>query len=282
MPIYEETYRPWHGQLNPNPQSWLIIARTGIRLHWRRAMILTLLLASFTFLVRVLQIYAATRLGDYPQLAEMANELTIDSGIFAGFLEGQGFFVFLILIIAGAGQIANDRRHKALSIYFARPVFFRDYIAGKFLIVGWYGALVTLIPGLLLFLITILMSSDGSFFSEYWWVPLSITAQSLIVLVSLGGLTLALSSITGRARSSAVILFGLLLIPEMIRGILSGIPWLGFGSIQALLKQSNALLFGRELPFEFSPWFGLAVLAGIAGLSIWVLWKRIRPTEVVR
>ena len=113
-------------------------------------------------------------------------------------------------------------------------------------------------------------------------MPLSITAQSLIVLVSLGGLTLALSSITGRARSSAVILFGLLLIPEMIRGILSGIPWLGFGSIQALLKQSNALLFGRELPFEFSPWFGLAVLAGIAGLSIWVLWKRIRPTEVVR
>jgi len=126
MPIYEETYRPWHGQLNPNPRSWLIIARTGVRLLWKRAMILTLLLASFTFLVRALQVYAATRLGDYPQLADIANELTIDSGIFAGFLEGQGFFVFLILIIAGAGQIANDRRYKALSIYFARPVFFLD------------------------------------------------------------------------------------------------------------------------------------------------------------
>ena len=55
-----------------------------------------------------------------------------------------------------------------------------------------------------------------------------------------------------------------------------------YGSIQALLRQSNALLFGRELPFEFSAWVGMAVLLGIAGLSLFILWQRVRPTEVVR
>ncbi|MFC1530049.1 hypothetical protein ACFL6R_04965 [Gemmatimonadota bacterium] len=282
MPIYEETYRSWHGQLIPDPRTWLIIARTGIRLHWKRAMIFTLLLASTPFLLRVGQIYASTRLADYPELAQMTSDLTIDADLFAGFLQGQGFFVFLVLIIAGAGQIANDRRFRALSIYFSRPVFFRDYIAGKFLIVGWYGALVTLIPALLLFLITVLLSTDGTFFSDYWWVPFSIMGQSALILLSLGGIILALSAVTGRARSAAVLLFGLLLIPEMIRGILSGIPWLGYGSLQALFRQSNALLFNRELPFEFSAWIGMAVLLGYAGLSLYILWQRVRPTEVVR
>jgi len=282
MPIYEEIYRPWHGQLIPDPRTWLIIARTGIRLHWKRAMIFTLLLASLPFLVRVGQIYASTRLADYPEMAQMVQDLKIDADLFAGFLQGQGFFVFLVLIISGAGQIANDRRYRALSIYFSRPVFFRDYIAGKFLIVGSYGALVTVIPGLLLFLITVLLATDGTFFSDYWWVPLSIVGQSMLILLSLGGIILALSAVTGRARSAAVLLFGLLFIPEMIRGILSGIPWLGYGSIQALLRQSNAFLFGQELPFEFSAWVGMAVLLGIAGLSLYILWQRVRPTEVVR
>ncbi len=282
MPIYEEVYRPWHGQLVPNPRTWLIIARTGIRLHWKRAMIYTLLFSTIPFLIRAGQIYAATRLADFPQFAQMVQELKIDAAFFSGFLQGQAFFVFLVLIIAGAGQIANDRKFRALSIYFSRPVLFCDYISGKFLIVGWYGSLITLVPGLILFLFMILLSTDGTFFSDHWWVPLALLGQSAIILLSLGGVILALSALTGRARSAAILFFGLLTIPEMIRGILPGLPSLGFISLQALLKQSNAFLFGQELPYEFSSWAGLVVLAVITGLSLVALWQRVRPTEVVR
>ncbi|MFC1627612.1 hypothetical protein ACFL3H_00690 [Gemmatimonadota bacterium] len=282
MPIYEEVYRPWHGRLVPDPRTWLIIARTGIRLHWKRSMIVLLLFAAIPFLVRVGQIYASTRLADFPELAQMVSELKIDSSFFSEFLQGQAFFVFLVLIIAGAGQIANDRKFRALSIYFSRPVLFRDYIAGKFLIVGWYGSLITLIPGLILFLLMVLLSTDSTFFSDHWWVPLALLGQSLIILLSLGGVILALSALTGRARSAAILFFGLMTIPEMIRGILPSLPSLGFISLQALLKQTNALLFGQELPFEFSVWAGLVVLTIITGLSLLALWKRVRPTEVVR
>ena len=201
MPIYEETYRPWQGKLVDRPRTWWIIARTGSRLLWRRMMMLLILLASFPFAIGAGQIYASTRLGDYPQLAELIQELQIDAGFFAQFLRTQTFFLILILILAGAGLIANDRKFRALSIYFSKPVSFWDYALGKFLVLGFYGGLVTLLPGVLLFLLRVLLSQDTAFLEEYYWVLFALIGQAGLMLLLLGGIVMAVSAATGRART---------------------------------------------------------------------------------
>ena len=61
MPVYEETYRGWAGTLTPRPRTWWIIARTGVRLQWRKGMIFLLLISILPFVVRAFQIYASTR-----------------------------------------------------------------------------------------------------------------------------------------------------------------------------------------------------------------------------
>lgn len=282
MPIYEEIYRPWQGQLIPEPLTWWVIARTGVRLLWRRAMMLLIMLASIPFLVCTGQIYASTRLGDYPQLAEILKELQIDAGFFAGFLRGQMFFLFLVLILSGAGLIANDRKFRALSIYFSKPVSFWDYMLGKFLVVGFYGSLVTLVPGLLLFLLRVLLAQDSTFLSEFYWIPFALIGQASVILLTLGGMILALSSALKSGRSAGILFFALLFVLDLFRQILSGISGMGLISVPALLRQTNSLFFGLERPFEFSVWLGIAILTTVVGISLLVLKIKLRPTEVVR
>ena len=116
MPIYEEIYRSWTGQLELKPRTWWIIARTSIKLLWKKWMILLILLASIPFVVRAVQVYLVTRFADQGPLAQAAQGFQINPRFFSEFLLGQSFFLILALILAGAGLIANDRKFKALPL----------------------------------------------------------------------------------------------------------------------------------------------------------------------
>src|SRR4030042_2157354 len=131
-----------------------------------------------------------------------------DPEFFFEFLKGQGFFLLLIMILSGSGLIANDRKFRALPIYFSKPVGFWDYVTGKWLIAAFYGSLVTLVPGLILFLMKALLSRDSTFIKTYFWMPFSIMGIVLVVLVVLGGLMLCLSAASRGSRPAGIVFFG--------------------------------------------------------------------------
>jgi hypothetical protein len=281
MPVYEETYRGWAGTLAPRPRSWWIIARTGVRLQWRRGMMVLLMISALPFVVRAFQIYASTRLQNWAELAEAVQQLRVDAGFFAAFLHGQVFFLLLTTVISGAGLIANDRRFHALPLYFSKPLTLGDYLLGKALVVAAYGLLVTMVPAVLLLLLRLALATDTTFLQEYWWVLFAIAGQSLLMILPLTGLVLVLSAGAGNARSAAILCFALWMVPDIFRAILSGITGLGYFSLPVLLRQTGALLFGLDPPFRTSPWASLAVLVGLVALAVLTLRARIRPTEVV-
>ncbi|MBN1895085.1 hypothetical protein JW906_11345 [bacterium] len=281
MPVYDQNYRPWEGRLLEKPRTWWVIARTGIRLLWQRWMIALLFFASFPFIVRTVQIYFMNRVGDASKLGDLGKNLDIDAGFFQGFLKNQEFILLLILVTAGAGLIANDRRFKALQIYFSRPVSFPDYICGKWLILAFYGGLATCIPALLLFIIQWLLSGSEAFLRQFFWIPFSVLGFSVTVLLVLGGLMLLLSSISS-ARGAAVLFFAVIWFGEILRKILIRIPELGLLSLQANLRQVGSVFFGTERPFEFSAVWAAVVLAAFVAGCILALRMRVRPTEVVK
>ncbi len=281
MPVYEETYRSWGGTLVPHPRTWWIIARTGVRLKWKRGMIVLLIIATLPFIVRAFQIYAATRLQDWQELAEAVQQLRVDARFFADYLSGQSFFLVLAILVTGSGLIADDPRYRALPLYFSKPVRLSDYLLGKSLVVAAYGALITLVPALLLFLVRLALATDTVFLHDYWWVLFSVTGQSLLMLVPLTALMLALSAGVGNGRSAALLFFGLWVVPDLFRQILSRIESLTYISLPALMRQTSALLFGRELPYTISPWSALLALVLVVVVSLAFLARRVRPTEVV-
>lgn len=281
MPIFEKTYLPWHGHLLDRPMTWLVIARTGIRLAWRKSLGIILFISFIPFIFRAGQIYILSRFGDEETLLRMVRGIQIDAEFFMSFLKGQAFLLLLLIIVVGAGLIANDRKFNALPIYFSKPVGFWDYIIGKLLIIGSYGILITIIPALILFLMRAMLTQNTDFIRTYYWVPLSIIAWPLFALLVLSSLTLAVSAFSRGARTASILLFSIIYIPELFRSILSRIPNVGLISVHATLNQLGAVLFGAGRPFSFSIGWTSVVLVGIMGLSLLVLRLQVRPTEIL-
>jgi len=283
MPIYEVSYRSWQGHVQPRPRTWLVIARTGIRLLWKRSMIQLIFLASIPFIVKAVEIYIKIVVGGQTGAAKAVKELQIQPDFFYGFLNFQlMYFLVFMMILAGAGLIVRDRKFNALPIYFSKPVSFWDYVIGKFIIIAFYSSLITLVPGLLLFLMCVLLSSGTAFLEAYYWVPFSIIGFCLLIIFIQGGLILALSSAARGMRSVTIFFFALLIFPWILQGILSGVPEVGMISLLVDLKQVGSLFFGVDSPYDFPALLAIAVLIVIFLLSYGVLWKKVRPTEVVK
>jgi len=282
MPIHEASYLSWEGSIRGKPGTWYVIARTGIRLAWRRILAAIIFAASIPFLVRTVQIYLASQIPDEGDLAVLDSVIRIDETLFMDFMRDQLFILFVVLACCGAGLIANDRKHKALSLYFSRPVDFRDYVFGKFLVIFFYGSVITILPALLLFVVQLLLTKEAGFFSEYYWVPLSIIAQGVLFLVVLGGFMLAVSSWARGVRSAIVVFFAILAIPAFIVELFQKYRDVGWIAITRNLRQLSELLYGHDAPYRYPVWCAVLSAAAVVALSVLILRWRVKPTEVVR
>jgi ABC-type transport system involved in multi-copper enzyme maturation permease subunit len=282
MPIHESTYSSWGGRTLEKPRTWLIIAKTGARLVWRKSMALLLFVATIPFLVRAGQIYLSSKLPDDESIIDLAAAIEVDEKLFMNFMRDQMIVLLVLLAVCGAGLIANDRRFKALSLYFSRPVSFWDYVIGKFVIIFFYGSLITILPALLLYGLQLLVTVEPGFFGNYYWVPFSILVQGAIVLIVLSALLLALSSLARGTRSSIVAFFALITIPAFMVQLLSSIKDIGWISVTRNLRQLSEVMYGQAAPYRYPLWAAVTAWVVVVAVSVLVLRKRIKPTEVVK
>jgi len=115
----------------------------------------------------------------------------------------QTFLVFLVVAFVGPGLIAADLRHQAHEIYFARPVGWWDYIAGKFAVVAVFVGAVTLVPACVLYVESILVSPS---IASLWHTIHLVPRLGLIWIVwaaATGLPMLALSSLGPGSRLTA-------------------------------------------------------------------------------
>lgn len=280
MPIYDLGYRHWTGRWTSHPYRWWAITRRGVSMLAKNKRFLVLMILSgIPFLVRSVMIYASTITSRQIPL------LRIDAKFFEDFLSQQmQFFALIIAIFAGAGLIANDLKANALQIYLSKPITRRDYLIGKLGILVFFLALPTLVPGLLLFLVAILFKSNLEFLQEFYWVPGSIVAYSLVIMFSFALLMLAFSSLTKSSRFAGInfiaVFFFSKILYEMLSSILrtSKVAWISLGTN---LTQVGDLLFGRDLRYLSPGWVSILALTVMICGSVWIIHRRIRAVEVV-
>jgi ABC-2 type transport system permease protein len=241
--------------------------------------LILIILSGIPFLVRSVMIYASTLTG------KNISMLRIDAKFFEDFLSQQmQFFGLFVAVFAGAGLIANDLRANALQIYLSKPITRRDYLIGKLGILIFFIALPTLVPGLLLFLVAILFKSNIEFVQEFYWVPLSIAAYSLVIMFSFALIMLAFSSMSRSSRFAGVNFIAIFFFSQILYGILSSIlrstsvAWISLGNN---LTQVGDLLFGRDPKFLSPGWASILALAVLGLGSVWIIHRRIRAVEVV-
>jgi ABC-2 type transport system permease protein len=278
VPIHDQGYRRYSGIRARTGRAWSVIARAGIRtLLGKRAFIGLLLLSWVPFVVRAVQIYAATNL---PQ----AQFLAPDARMFRQFLEQQEIFLFFITVYAGTGLIASDRRANALQIYLSKPLTRLEYVFGKFAILLVLLLLVTWLPAVLLLVIQVMFAGSFTFMLQNVFLLPAITIFSLVQVTSVGLAMLALSSLSKSSRYVGVLYAGLIFFSQAVYGIVRGITrdtsfaWL---SLPLDLQQIGDVVFRIPPRFNMPIWASFLVIALLIAASAAVLERRVRGIEVV-
>lgn len=286
MPIYDLSYRHWQGTLTPPSRRFLPIAVGAVApLLRRRAFIFWLVLCWMPALVCGVMVYLLVNLNIGQPGGGATGLFDATEGAFYQFFSRQLFFLYLLTsVFAGAGLIANDRRTNALQIYLSKPLRPWDYLAGKAAAVCAVVAFVALGPPLGLYLLRAGLDRDGSYVLAHPLLPLSIVAGALLIAVTLGLLSLAVSALTRSSRTAGVALVMFYVFTSALHGLLgllvgSAVPSLL--SPIANLQQALCLLFGQTPAYDISPLLSVSFLAATLAVCVRILWTRVRPVEVV-
>ncbi len=277
--IHDQTYRHWNGSLRSSTMRWWTISWAGIKLIVQRKLLLLLVLGPPTihFVAQGIRIYAF-------HLLRFAPLGPINPVLFHNFLLGQSFFLVIFCVFVGSGLIARDLRDHALQFYLSKPITRLDYVLGKMGIVLVFLSLITLLPGLLLFLLELAFGDAGDFLSRYYWLPGSIIAFSFLLTIPTGLLILALSSLTHNGRYAAIGFAAIGIFSPVVYEILHGIfrtTRVAFVSLWANMEQIGALLFDFSPRYQLHWGWSLLTLSLWMGVSIWILRRRIQGIEVV-
>jgi ABC-2 type transport system permease protein len=283
MPIYDLGYRHWKGDsLSAGHRSWAI-AKTGIVMFLRRRNFLVLLLLSFIpFIIRGVMLYAFFF---SEQLNIRIPFFSLDSKFYFDFLSWQLFWIFAMSLYIGSGLIANDLRCNALQIYFSKPLRRVDYLLGKLGILFFFVLSVTLVPGLLLWLLHLMFAGTWEALQQNAWIGLSILVYSLILALINGLLMLAFSSLSKNSRFAGLVFFAVYFFSESVYGVLRVVSRdtsLAFCSLKNNYLRLGELLFDRPSLYNMPAWPSILILIVLAVGSLAILFWRIKPVEVVK
>lgn len=284
MAVHKQIYRNYEG---PHTGNW---RRVGVVHAWARKRVFQSKFLTILYLVCLLVplfelvvVYLAHNFSFLTQITGLRT-LTIDNTFFASYLHYECIVAFLFCAFAAPGLVAPDVVSGGLSLYLARPLTRWEYMLGKFSVLFLLLSALTWIPSLIIYAVQ--MSLAGAAWrAQFAWVGVSLVLASWIWITVLSLLALAISSWVKWRIPAA--------------GALLAVDFLGAGfgaAINATLQTKagdlvsfNALhviiwngLF-RQPPLSgalvAAAW---AVIAALAGVSLWLMQLKIRGLAVVR
>ena len=285
MPIYEQTYRSYDGEVRRRFRWWTIVCQewrimTKSRLFWVM-MIPTIVHTGF----RAIYIYtfnAAKTLPDNPVADAIRNVsvLNVDQDLFFGFIRFQSPLVVIMTIFAGSGLICNDFRYNLVEVYFSKPLSWLDYTLGKVMTLVLLGLTLTAFPALFLLLLHWGFSATVETVRSTYYYPLPIMLFSLALSVPCTLAVLASSSVFNSQRFAAIAVFMVLtvnsvfgtVLPELLREQqwrILAFPVSVFRLGEYAFQRPNLLV---DVPW---PWAAIFV-AGVCVICAWMLTRKVR------
>jgi len=245
-----------------------------------------------------------TGLPDEFKISPQSYRISVWTISYQYFFQWEIFFSMILIILVGPGLISQDLRFNAIPLYFSRPLRRVDYFVGKLGVIGFVLGAVAVVPAILAYLLGMCFSLDLAVIKDTARLFFASIAYGLIVVVSAGTLMLAMSSLSRNSRYVGAIWIGIWFISSTVGSVLTALlrrDWCPLVSYTGnLLRISDALLgtgsaweplakFFPERDRErllttlsntTYPWYWSAmVLAGLFGISIWILSQRVKSLD---
>jgi ABC-type transport system involved in multi-copper enzyme maturation permease subunit len=289
MPISEKGYAHWQGTFIDRKFSWWPITRLAVRLAFKKKgfkfAFFASLVPAFFYLAGI---YISERLEDFQFMMRGSNRfLEVNPAYFRTYFTGDFllFMMVIIMVIGGAGLIADDLKYNALQLYFARPLHKKDYFLGKVFTIFFFLMFLTLVPGLIFIIMKLIFAGSFKFLATYPFLPFSVVLYSLVLTLFFSFYTLLVSSLSKNRRYVSILLILIYIFSDVFFGIFYGIfhnPYFALISVKGNLQQVGAALFKVKAPFDV-PWlYSFLILLAVCILSGFVLKKKARGVEVIK
>jgi ABC-2 type transport system permease protein len=285
-------YHGWTGRLRPAWFSIWPIARTGLRLVFRRKLfwlLLALGLVNFFFLFATIYLKAQVS-AENPAMSRFLDRIlssvTGAGNTYRDFMFRQSYITMLILALAGETLVGNDYRHGSLTFYMARRIERWQYIVGKLLCIGLLVEMTTAFPALLLYVEYGALTDSMTYFRENSQILWGIIGYGLVMGVALGLLLFAaaawLQQTVPLVMGWTCIFVLLAPISEMLRYAYDDPYWLllyFWGDIRLL----GAWCFGAvdsEPDKQLLPW-AAAIVSTVCVASALAIIPRLRNIKAI-
>lgn len=241
MPIFDQGYQHWSGQLSGHAWRWLAITRHGIRVGMQNRLLRLVLLFAmlpasalagvvcFWGLLEQKSALVAPLLPMLnfvnPQILSNPREFRAEIWTLSYhyFLLVELFFSMILILLVGPNLISRDLRYNALPLYLSRPLRRFDYFLGKLGVVVFFLGMVTVVPVIVAYVLGLLFSLDSTIIDDTFGLLVASVAYGLIIAVSAGTFILALSSLTRNSRYVAMLWIGIWFIGTSVSGLLNSI-----------------------------------------------------------
>jgi ABC-type transport system involved in multi-copper enzyme maturation permease subunit len=283
--IYKRGYQRYQGPCTPHLTRLLAFPRFAWRRMVNQRLVVIVLMASLFW---PLACAAFVYISNHTELLQgvggpLVHFLNINGTFFLTFMSAQSFFAVLLAALAGPGLVAPDLANNALPLYFSRPLSRLDYVLARLLVLAGLLALVTWIPGLLLFGMQIGMAG-WSWFAANWTLGAAVAGGFFLWSLLLGLVAMASSAyVRWRVIAGALVLaffFVLAGAAQLIKAV-TGAEWALALNPGEAMNRIWSVMLGVELKpgpgaLECAVSLGVMVL-----LLCWILERKLRPAEVV-
>jgi ABC-2 type transport system permease protein len=206
----------------------------------------------------------------------------------------QGYYVMVVLALAGATIIGNDYRHGSLAFYLSKPLGRWHYLMGKMLTVVTFSILLTLLPAVVLYVECSLLM-DESYAKDHLPLLSGVVGYGLAIAFVLGIVVIAVATAVRRTAPLVMVWIVLLAICPVVAALF--VDRLGYSPQWRLIDLWNNLYvvgsWMLNVPAETSLGSrggmrrqpdlesAVLVLASVVLVSLIFLHRRIRAVEVV-
>jgi len=312
-PIADLSYRNVSDAPLRKGRTWWIIAKNHIQrmLKVRSFWILTVLSGGYYLIMMAVTYFMDSLLGgagNEQMAAGFFKQIVWKDQFLNGFQFGH-FLLMAILLLVGAGSIANDNSSKALLVYFSKPCSKWDYLIGKFIGIFLMILLAILIPALFFMFYGGMNFREHGFLSDDPWMIPKVLAGFVLVAAYQASVILGVSSLFNQGRLAGATYAGVYVLTGVFSGMakmvgeannvadgvqkmLDKIHYLSlYGGAEGILKtvlQTDGSVFIRErgnstdlLVPRPEIWLVLLVALVPAVICWFIAYKKVRAVEVV-
>ena len=292
MAVYERAYKPFEGELTPEPTRFLVLPRYAYQQVFRSRLFVAFLIAWLLWpLFLAICIYLPYNISLLEKLGTTSEELSIiplfrhnANWFFNWFMIPAGMVGFVISLVVGPALISGDLRNNGLPLYLGRPFSRTEYILGKFTVLAVLMSAVSWVPGLTLFLLRAYFGG-WSWFTDNLRIGVAIFVGCWVGIVLLSVLSLALSAYLKWRPVAGLALLALIFLSPIPAGILNFMLktyWASVFNISDMVRVVWAGLFGVNNTVGVPTIAAWISLLTVCGLSLMLLYRKVRAYEVVR